>query len=270
MTQEPHPYGEIYVVTCLVNGKQYVGQTTRGVGVRWQGHIKRSCERVSLLTRSIAKHGVSQFHVRVLDTADSQVDLDAREIQWIAALGTLSPNGYNLTAGGKGGKMSPEACENNRRAQLGKKRSPESIEKFRTAVTGRKQTLEHVEKVRLFHTGRKRSDETRAKMSAVAKARGGGSKESLEAMRQANVGRTMSPEIRARMSAFMTGLKRSPEARENMRRAKATMTPETRAKISEAARKRVGEKRSPEARERMRVAAIEAHRVRREKKEHIL
>lgn len=259
------PYGEVYVVTNKVTGKLYVGQTTQGVAKRWAGHTKRSSERVSLLTRAIAKYGVNAFTIRVVDTADTQEELDTKEIHWIHTLGTISPVGYNLTEGGKGGKMSPEAVEKNRQAHLGKKRTPESVEKFRAVMTGRKLTPEHVEKVRRTHIGRKRSDVARANMSAAAKARGGGTPASINAMRQANLGRVMTLEQRVQHSARLKGIKRSPEACARMKAAKANITEETRERMREAAQARPRRVNTPETKEKMRLSAIEAHRLRREK-----
>lgn len=259
------PYGEVYAITNKVTGKTYVGQTTQGVSKRWAGHTKRSSERVSLLTRAIAKYGADAFTIRVVDTAGTQEELDTKEIHWIRTLGTVSPVGYNLTEGGKGGKMSPEAVEKNRQAHLGKKRTPESVEKFRAVMTGRKLTPEHVEKVRRTHLGRKRSDVARANMSAAAKARVGDPTEAVERMRQANLGRVMTLEQRAQHSARLKGIKRSPEACANIKAARSFTSDETREKISQAAKRRVRTKASHETKEKMRLSAIEAHRVRREK-----
>jgi len=257
-------YGEIYVVTCLVNEKIYVGQTTRGISVRWKGHTKRSSERVSLLTRAITKYGTEVFTIKVVDTANTQEELDTKEVYWILTLGTVSPMGYNLTEGGKGGKMSPEAVEKNRQAHLGKKVSPEHARHLRQSRLGKTNSPEHMEKIRQFHLGRKRSDESRAKMSAAAKARSGDSTKAVEWMRQANLGGAKSPEVRAKMSASMKGLKRSPEGCDHIRQAKLKMTQETKEKIRQAALRRVRKPHSSETREKMRLSAIEAHRVRRE------
>jgi len=220
---------------------------------------------VSLLTRAIAKYGVNAFTIRVVDTADTQEELDTKEIHWIHTLGTISPVGYNLTEGGKGGKMSPEAVEKNRQAHLGKKRTPESVEKFRAVMTGRKLTPEHVEKVRRTHIGRKRSDVARANMSAAAKARVGDSTDAVERMRQTNLGRVMTPEERAQHGARLKGIKRSPEACARIKAAKANISEETRERMRKAAQARPRRTNTPETKEKMRLSAIEAHRVRREK-----
>jgi group I intron endonuclease len=364
------PYGEVYLLTCTANGKQYVGQTTYGVAHRCEQHCDNANRgRGYLIGKALRKYGPDAFTVEVLDTAANQVELDAKEIHLIATKGSLVPHGYNLQTGGNGGrpcdetrrrmsaaqtgrvhpesvkeklriastgrtlspearekisrrhtgrgvseegrqrmslakkgkplspehavkarvaglgktrspeaieatrqanqgrKMSPEAVEKNRQAQLklGKKLSPEHAEALHRSRRGKTLSPEHIDAIRKTHLGRKRPDETRAKQSAAAKARGGGTPVALKAMRQANIGRVMTPEQRATLSARLKGIKRSPEACARMKAAKANITEETLEKMREAAQARPRRVNTPETKEKMRLSAIEAHRLRREK-----
>jgi len=364
------PYGEVYLITNKVTGKQYVGQTTYGVAHRWRQHCETATRgRGYVIGKAIRKYGADAFTLKVLDTAATQTELDAKETQWIASVGSLVPQGYNLQAGGNGGrpceetrrrmsaaqmgrvhtesvkeklrvantgrtlstearekisrrhtgrvvseeglqrmslakkgkplspehaakarvaglgktrspeaieatrqanlgrKMSPEAVEKNRQAQLklGKKLSPEHAEALHRSRRDKPLSPEHIDAIRKTHLGRKRSDETRAKQSAAAKARGGGTPVALEAMRQANIGRVMTPEQRATLSSRLKGIKRSPEACARMKAAKANITEETRERMREAAQARPRRTNTPETKEKMRLSAIEAHRVRCEK-----
>jgi group I intron endonuclease len=301
-------YGEVYVVTCSVNGKQYVGQTTSGAEKRWYKHQRDACTgRGRLLAMAIRKYGVENFRMEVADTATSLEDLNVKEIALIAGLNSRSPHGYNLMEGGSNGKhseetlakmrgrvRSPEARAKMRLAKLGTqpspqareaarlvnqtrqktpqeiggtrksnqervwtsemrekaslaqrghKRSPESVEKTRRAHLGKKLSPEHIEKTRQANLGRKPTAETRSKMSEAARRRGGGSPEALEAMRQASLGRVWSPEARAKLSDRLKGLKRSPEAIERMRAAKAVTSPETLERMQIAAQKRARRQR---------------------------
>jgi len=96
-------FGAIYCITNAVNGKQYVGQTTLTPAKRWWWHLKyaRDGSR-SALHCAIRKYGKGAFVVEQIDSADSKGELSEKEIFHIAALKTIAPAGYNLTAGGEG------------------------------------------------------------------------------------------------------------------------------------------------------------------------
>lgn len=108
----------IYILTNKKNGKQYVGQTieTRPLD-RITEHFYSSSKQI--IGSAIRKYGKENFNIKVISyQGASQQALDAIE-QWkIAQLDTLVPNGYNLTAGGRGGKKSFEARENMREAHI--------------------------------------------------------------------------------------------------------------------------------------------------------
>jgi group I intron endonuclease len=96
-------FGVIYCITNAINGKQYVGQTTLTPAKRWWWHLKyaRDGSR-SALHCAIRKYGKGAFVVGQIDSANSKEELSEKEIFHIAALKTIAPAGYNLTAGGEG------------------------------------------------------------------------------------------------------------------------------------------------------------------------
>ena len=104
MTQKLKPcpssksFGLIYKVKNIINGKEYVGKTTKSLSVRWRKHCKTN--RPSYLTNAIAKYGKENFTVRIIDTANSKEELDAKERYWIAKSHSIRPFGYNLSSGG--------------------------------------------------------------------------------------------------------------------------------------------------------------------------
>jgi group I intron endonuclease len=102
--------GLVYSIENLETGKKYIGQTTRELVERWSEHCGNSGTSVSpKLKNSIKKHGKDCFCVEPLWEAEcSQAELDEKEIEIIESLGTLHPNGYNLTKGGSGGRHSDE------------------------------------------------------------------------------------------------------------------------------------------------------------------
>ena len=89
---------EIYKITNLVNNKVYIGQSARGVKERFARHIHdaMSGRLDTHFARAIRKHGPDNFVVEVIDTADTQDDLNYKEQYWIREYDSLR-HGYNET-----------------------------------------------------------------------------------------------------------------------------------------------------------------------------
>lgn len=159
-------YGLIYKIINKINGKIYVGKTN-DFNRRMAEH-----KRANLyVDKAIRKHGWENFIVEVLEECETPEQLNEREIFWIAELNSKSPNGYNLTDGGDGGKTcsgenSPcfgrhHTAETRARMSLshmGKKNSEEARDKISKRQLGNKNALGH------RHTA-----ESRAKMAAANK-----------------------------------------------------------------------------------------------------
>lgn len=97
--------GIIYKATSP-SGKCYIGKTTQELNRRWYDHCRDAQRgRNTLIAKAISKYGKDAFSLEVLEISFLDI-IDNREMFWIATLGTLSPNGYNLTTGGEGGKWS--------------------------------------------------------------------------------------------------------------------------------------------------------------------
>lgn len=102
-------YGEVYLVTCLVNKRKYVGITTRGFLDRWKRHIRASLKEKDdyRFHRAIRKYGSENFKIEVLE-GKSYVNperlanwLFKREKHWIKFYDS-NHVGYNMTEGGDG------------------------------------------------------------------------------------------------------------------------------------------------------------------------
>lgn len=102
--------GWIYKVTCNVNGKVYIGQTTRSINYRWEQHSRNAYKNNNLefknkFHRAIRKYGISKFKIEeiIKVTAKNELELksalDFLEIYYIEKYNSKD-NGYNSTYGG--------------------------------------------------------------------------------------------------------------------------------------------------------------------------
>lgn len=96
----------VYMLVNDVDGKVYVGKTSKTLDKRWDVHVQhsRSVNRhKQYITRAISKHGPDAFSRRVLETCGSNEDACESERRWIDATRARDPRvGYNLTSGGEG------------------------------------------------------------------------------------------------------------------------------------------------------------------------
>lgn len=93
------PYGRVYLVTNLLNGKRYVGQTIMTIAQRWSKHC-RSGSRCPALYSAIKKYGPESFSIEEIGAASTPEELDRLEAQAVESHDCLAPKGYNLREGG--------------------------------------------------------------------------------------------------------------------------------------------------------------------------
>ena len=107
----------IYKITNLLNNKIYVGQTKRTLEERMSEHCRKDKLPVDY---AIKKYGIENFSVEILDTAETEQELDQKEMKWVAFYNCVTPNGYNLTKGSRktiGYKHTKEAKEKMKKAR---------------------------------------------------------------------------------------------------------------------------------------------------------
>ncbi len=153
--------GCVYLVTNMVNGKMYVGYTTRTLDCRRYGHEsdakKGSCPAFH---KALRKYGFDAFKWERLYRSDDNEKLLEREIFYIKLLGTKGAKGYNLTDGGDGGDTFS-----------GRSHKPEAKLKIGNANRGKKPTVESIAKMRNTKRIRGYSQEGLDRLIAAGKAR---------------------------------------------------------------------------------------------------
>lgn len=136
----------IYLITNNINGKQYVGQTTRALEKRWQEHICQGRTARSAVKSAINKYGKENFTIEQIDSAASLEELNKKEVNWISKLGTLD-SGYNLHPGGNSTQITEETREKLSKVARGRKLSNETISKIVKANKGSKRSIKSKEKM---------------------------------------------------------------------------------------------------------------------------
>jgi group I intron endonuclease len=91
----------IYLITNKVNGKTYVGKTTKSLEERFKRHMYNCKEGNTYLYKAMRKHGSENFKAEILEETSPE-KLDKQERYWILK---LTPE-YNMTSGGDGGNTS--------------------------------------------------------------------------------------------------------------------------------------------------------------------
>lgn len=155
--------GCIYIFRNLYNNKCYIGKCHGDVAIRYKDHIRGKGS--VLLKRAIDKYGISNFSFHILHDSILDKFLDNYEIEAIRKYNTVSPNGYNLTHGGDGGKKSETSRrkQSETRKRLGLSRGENNPMKNKN--TRIKNAAAQKGKAKVSRIGKKHSKETREKIS---------------------------------------------------------------------------------------------------------
>ena len=97
-------HGRIYIATCNVTMKSYIGQTMQPLAKRRIGHHQNARDgSPSHFQRALRKHGEDAFGWRVLEDDVPLARLDDREGLWVDFYDTIN-NGYNTRDPGQEGR----------------------------------------------------------------------------------------------------------------------------------------------------------------------
>ena len=145
----------IYKATNKVNGKSYIGQTTKGLIHRRKDHLaKRKKGSCPYFYRALHKYGKEDFSWEVIKYCENIDELNLQEQYYIKKYNTFGVNGYNLDKGGCG--------------YLNHTCSEETKKKISKILKGKKFTKEHCEKLSIIAKNRFFSVKTREKLSKAS------------------------------------------------------------------------------------------------------
>jgi group I intron endonuclease len=165
-------HARIYLLTCIVTGKIYIGQTRRSINERWGMHVASAVRRGirTHLAHAICKYGKDAFTQQLLEECVVAEANDRERFHIGAYRSDDRAVGYNMSAGGDGGnnamseevrrkisatktgvKMGPPSAETRRKISVAKKgvmRTPEQRERIRTSRKYGPLSAEHRENIR--------------------------------------------------------------------------------------------------------------------------
>lgn len=103
--------GYIYKIVNLINGKIYIGQTSRTIEQRYKEHLNEAFKynNSKPLYQAMRKHGAQNFKIECLETVTID-KLNEREIYYIKLFNSIAilGHGYNLNYGGEGNSANYE------------------------------------------------------------------------------------------------------------------------------------------------------------------
>lgn len=199
----------IYLLTNLVNGKYYVGQTTRTLAHRWSVHKSeaRTARTASgYLYKAIRKYGADAFVAETLATTTDIDELNRLEAVWILVLDAMNPRvGYNGAGGGRNRIVTAATRAKNSALRLGRPLTAEHRAKISLSTRGKPKSAAHAQHIREALTGRRPSPQA---IAAVALAN-----------TRRTVSAATSEKLRAAQLKGHLGVPKSPTCREHIRAA---------------------------------------------------
>lgn len=162
----------IYIIKNQINGKVYIGKTSKSIEERWKKHLKNADLKINRrLYDSINKYGKDKFIISEIDSTEDINLIDEMESWYIYLFRSKNPEyGYNMTYGGDGGNTLSGYSEEDKKIMYSKqleKRQKTLMEKY--GVKSPSQIPGVIEKIRESNKGRVTKEESKKKISNTIK-----------------------------------------------------------------------------------------------------
>ena len=164
-------YGIIYIATCKITNKSYIGQTIQVLNNRISRHYSDSMYKNYYFANALKKYKKEDWDWCILYNNIPNYQLDNMEIWCIANYDTFN-NGYNSDTGGKSRREVSDMTRFNLSiSHLGIIPSDSTRQKMsdrmkgNTLWLGKKQSEEHIRRKAEANTGKRRTDDTKMKLS---------------------------------------------------------------------------------------------------------
>jgi len=161
----------VYKIQNKVNNKIYIGQTTIELEKRIRGHLKKKGCRA--IHNALMKYGIENFDISIIATAKTLDELNNLEENYISEYKCISPNGYNLVAGGKNRRASKETRKKMSEAQTDELKYRKSLSSLgeNNPFFGKHHSKETKKKLSEINKGKILSEETKRKIGKASKGR---------------------------------------------------------------------------------------------------
>lgn len=139
----------VYSICNKVNGKKYIGITTRCISIRWNEHKKSAnTNKQAAIHKAIRKYGEEAFEVSQLDIADSIEELNKKETFWIDHEKSMTNQwGYNQKMGGDQPFLDDITKQKISKKAIGRKLSEETKKQISESSLNRWQNSEYKKKI---------------------------------------------------------------------------------------------------------------------------
>lgn len=190
----------IYKCTNNINGKIYIGKTSKGLQNRIRSHKSdylsfRDKGRITYpLYNAFKKYGFENFSWEIIDEAETEEELNEKEIYWIDKSKSLVNygKGYNINKGGTGGD---NFTNNPRKEEIREKfRNRKYPKQTRESINRRRESFKKTIENRTFEQRRAIGNKLSEKL-----------KKYYENHVSANCGKSPSVEVRSRISRTLKG-----------------------------------------------------------------
>lgn len=169
----------VYMATNIITGKKYIGITKQALNGRKKGHRHNANKMKNHpFYNTWRKYGEENFVWEILKECEDINEAVMLEERYIGELNTISPNGYNLMAGGllppnmKGRPKSEEHKRKIGEANKGKTIDEETRKKLIERLKGHTPWNKGKKNCQVaWNKGKEHSEETRKKISIANKGK---------------------------------------------------------------------------------------------------